>query len=150
MADSLIGRSVLRKEDARLLAGAGRFTGDIGVVVEGQGDRRVVRTPFVFVGNNEYTLEGGRIDTRARLDAGVLQVCVAPGVDRLGMLRIFAAAIAGRVGTTDMFEATTVPALIIRGRTSRLGVSIDGEMMTMQSPLRYRIRRGALRVVVPA
>jgi diacylglycerol kinase family enzyme len=122
----------------------------IDVTVEGGGTRRIVRTPFVFVGNNEYTVDGGRIDTRARLDGGVLQLCIAPGVDRAGMLRIVGAALAGRLADVEAFEAQTLPALTISGRTPRLGVSLDGEMTTLTSPLRYQIRRGVLRVLVPA
>lgn len=122
----------------------------IAVTVEGDGSRRIVRTPFVFIGNNEYTLDGGRIDNRGRLDAGVLQLCIAPGVDRTGMLRIVAAALAGRVGTVEAFESQLLTEVTIRGQRTRLGVSLDGEMTTLTSPLRYRIRRRALRVLVPA
>ena len=122
----------------------------ISVAVDGSGTRRIVRTPFVFIGNNEYTIDGGRIDTRARLDAGVLQLCIAPGVDRAGMLRIVAAAMTGRLADAPAFEAQTLADVTISGRSSRLGVSLDGEMITLASPLRYRILRRALRVLVPA
>jgi diacylglycerol kinase family enzyme len=122
----------------------------IAVTVESSGYQRTVRSPFVFIGNNEYTLEGGRIDTRARIDAGTLQLCMAPGVDRIGMLRIVAAAFAGRVAAVADFEAMAVAELTIRGRSARLGVSLDGEMTTLASPLRYRVCPGALRVIVPA
>ena len=121
----------------------------IAVTVDGNGSRRIVRTPFVFIGNNEYTLDGGRIDNRERLDAGVLQLCVAPGVDRMGMLRIVAAALAGRLDAVDAFESQLLTEVTIGGRSARLGVSLDGEMTTLASPLRYRIRRRALRVLVP-
>jgi diacylglycerol kinase family enzyme len=122
----------------------------ITVSVEGNGSRRIVRTPFVFIGNNEYTLEGGRIDNRERLDAGVLQLCIAPGVDRMGMLRIVTAAVAGRVGAVDAFEAQLLTDVTIGGQSIRLGVSLDGEMTTLRSPLRYRIRPRALRVLIPS
>jgi diacylglycerol kinase family enzyme len=122
----------------------------IAVTVEDSGSRRIMRTPFVFIGNNEYTLDGGRIDSRERLDAGVLQLCVAPGVDRMGMLRIVLAALAGHLGAVDAFESQLHTEVTIDGRSTRLAVSLDGEMTTLMSPLRYRIRRRALRVLMPS
>ncbi len=119
------------------------------VTVEGRGYRRNVRTPFVFIGNNEYTIEGGRIDARRRLDAGRLQLCMAPEADRSAMLRIVLSAIAGRLGEADGFEAVLASELTIAGRTRRLGVSLDGEVTTLDSPLRYRIRPRALKVCTP-
>ena len=38
-------------------------------------------------------------------------------------------------------------AISTRGRTAR--VSVDGEVVDMETPLRYRVRRGGLKVIVP-
>ena len=121
----------------------------ITVTIEGRELRSHVRTPFVFVGNNEYAIDGGRIDVRQSLDEGRLQLCMAPGADRGRMARIVLAAIAGRLGTVDGFEATTASALTISTPVRRLGVSLDGELKTLVGPLRYRIRPRALQVIVP-
>src|SRR4029450_11289511 len=43
---------------------------------------RIVRTPFVFVGNNEYQFEGINLGGRRALDAGHLQLCLAPDMTR--------------------------------------------------------------------
>jgi diacylglycerol kinase family enzyme len=44
-----------------------------------EGDSTVtVRTPFLFIGNNEYIVEGIRIGARARLDEGRLYAYLAP------------------------------------------------------------------------
>jgi diacylglycerol kinase family enzyme len=121
----------------------------INVTIEGRDYRRNVCTPFVFVGNNEYAIDGGRIDARPVLDAGRLQLCIAPDADRLRMARIVLTAVAGRLGSVDGFEAVTAAELTIATRARRLGVSLDGELATLESPLRYRIRPRALRVIVP-
>lgn len=119
------------------------------VTVEGRGYRRDVRTPFVFVGNNEYSIQGGRIDARASLSGGRLQLCMAPGANRNQMTRIVVAALLGRVGQVDGFEAVLAREVTITGRSHRLGVSLDGELVVLNSPLRYTIRPQALRVIVP-
>jgi diacylglycerol kinase family enzyme len=121
----------------------------LSVTIEDHGVSRNIRTPFVFIGNNVYVVEGGRIDRRDRLDAGVLQLCVAPGIDRAGMLRLVLAAVAGRATSVERFETALTAELTIRSRHSRLGVALDGEMITLRPPLRYRIHPRALRLVVP-
>jgi diacylglycerol kinase family enzyme len=122
----------------------------VSVNIDDNRDSRNVRTPFVFIGNNVYVVDGGRIDTRERLDEGVLQLCLAPGVDRAGMVKLVLAAVAGRAASVDRFESSRVKEVTIRSRRSRLGVALDGEMMTLRTPLRYRLLPRALRVVVPA
>jgi diacylglycerol kinase family enzyme len=121
----------------------------ITVTIEGRGYRRNVRTPFVFVGNNEYAIEGGRIDARSSLDRGRLQLCMAPGADRGRMALIVFAAIAGRLGMVEGFESVPATELTIAASSRRMGVSLDGELMILAPPLRYRIRPRALRVMVP-
>ena len=121
----------------------------ISVTIAGRNYRWNVSTPFVFIGNNEYAIEEGRIDARPSLDAGCLQLCMAPNADRRRMARIVLAAVAGRLGAVDGFEAVTASDLTITARGRRLGVSLDGELQILESPLRYRIRPRALQVVVP-
>jgi diacylglycerol kinase family enzyme len=110
---------------------------------------RVVHTPFVFVGNNEYVLEGVRIGGRARIDQGVLQVCMAPGLRRVDVMRILLAALVGRLHAIDRFESVTTQQLSIAAYRRRLGVSLDGELQILDTPLHFRTRPRALQVLVP-
>lgn len=106
-------------------------------------------TSFVFIGNNEYTMEGFNIGERARLDDGVLSVYVAQRPGRLGLLRLALHALMGKLAQARDFDVLTARALDIETRHKRLRVATDGEVTVMTSPLRYRIRPGALTVIVP-
>ena len=121
----------------------------VAVTVHDGHDERVIRTPFVFVGNNEYLLEGVRIGARAHLDRGYLHVCMAPGLQRLDVARILLTALAGRLHAIDQLESLRTRQLSIAAHRRRLGVTLDGELRVLNTPLRYRIRPGALRVIVP-
>ena len=121
----------------------------ITVTIEGRDYRRDLCTPFVFVGNNEYAIADGRIDTRPILDGGRLQLCLAPNADRRRMAQIVLAAVAGRLAALSGFEAVTASTLTITARARRLGVSLDGELEILESPLSYTIRPRALQVIVP-
>jgi diacylglycerol kinase family enzyme len=107
------------------------------------------RTPFVFIGNNEYQMEGFNVGQRERLDRGCLSVYVTQRRDRGGLIRLALAALFGRLQQGRDFSAGTARSLRIEARHKYLMVATDGEVAPMQLPLDYRIRAGALRVLVP-
>jgi hypothetical protein len=55
------------------------------------------------------------------------------------------------VSTTPAMDSFIVDKLRIEPRTSKVGdcIALDGETVGMEPPLEYRLRRAALRVVVP-
>ena len=105
-------------------------------------------TPFVFVGNNRYKLQGFDIGQRIALNEGQLWVCRAPPASRSRLLMLAIKHVFGSAHVPDLeiFEAQEIS---VRTRASRLAVATDGEVTLLESPLRYRIRPGALRVIVP-
>jgi diacylglycerol kinase family enzyme len=115
---------------------------------EGRGSE-VVRTPFVFVGNNEYQLSGLELGGRKTLDSGRLHVCMAPGMSRGGVARLIIAAVFGDICTVEGFESFTSADVSLDAGVARLVASIDGEAVSIDNPLACRIRPGALRVLVP-
>jgi diacylglycerol kinase family enzyme len=121
----------------------------VRVVVHTEAGSRVIRTPFVFVGNNEYQLEGIRLGARARVDAGQLHVAMAPGMTRAEMVRVLGWALMGRLADVDHLDTLLTGAVTIDARRRHLPVALDGEVMLLETPLEYRVRRGALRVYVP-
>jgi diacylglycerol kinase family enzyme len=58
-------------------------------------------------------------------------------------------AIFGDIRRFDGFESLTTMELLLDAGVARLQASIDGEAVTVNNPLGFRIRPGALRVVVP-
>ena len=107
------------------------------------------RTPFVFVGNNKYEMESFNIGTRARLDAGQLSLYFSHRTRRLGLVRLGFRALLGRVEKAEEFVAMCTTEVSIETRRSRIRVATDGEVTMMRPALRYRVRPGALRVIVP-
>lgn len=122
----------------------------IHVIVNNGEQSRVVRTPFVFVGNNEYELEGSDVGRRPRLTGGRLQVCIAPEMNRIELVRLVAGAFTGRLQGADHFEAMSATECSIRTRSWRQGVTLDGELLVLRMPLLFRTRPGMLHVLVPA
>lgn len=108
------------------------------------------RTPFVFVGNNEYEMENLNIGRRARLDAGELSLYFSHRMRRLGLVGLALRALVGRVENAQEFIRMRATEFSVETPRTAIRVATDGEVMMMTPPLRYRVRPGALKVIVPA
>lgn len=122
----------------------------LSVRVRVDGVQHARRTPFVFIGNNEYIMQGLSIGARARLDGGTLSLYVAQRPGRLGLLRFAWRALCGRLAQERDFDVMLSDRLDIETRHRHLRVATDGEVTIMAPPLRYRILPAALTVIVPA
>jgi diacylglycerol kinase family enzyme len=108
-------------------------------------------TPFVFIGNNEYSTNPLSVGQRARVDAGTLSLYMVRARGRLRMFWLMVRALMQRLDAVDDFEAEAVTEATVRlGRWRRhLRVALDGEVMSLTAPLHYRTRPGALAVLGP-
>ncbi len=121
---------------------------NVRLVVEGQEIKS--RTPFVFVGNNKYEMEGFKIGAREKLDGGELCLYITHRTGRWGLMRLGLRALLGRLHEDKDFEMLKTQELSIETRRLQVQVSTDGEVTMMNNPLHYRVRPGALKVIVPA
>jgi diacylglycerol kinase family enzyme len=117
------------------------------VVIDGV--PQVVRTPFIFVGNNDYVAEGFNLGARTSLDAGRLSVFIAPEYGRFEILALPLRALLRRLDPDAHLRRYTATDVAIETARPRVSVALDGELAVLRSPLRYRIRPGALRTLVP-
>jgi diacylglycerol kinase family enzyme len=114
-------------------------------------DKKInTRTPFVFVGNNEYEMESFNIGGRTCLNGGHLSLYMTPHTGRFGLSRMALKALFGRLSQEKDFVSLCIDEVLIESRRRQLRVATDGEVSMMETPLHYRIRKGALRVIVPA
>ncbi len=107
------------------------------------------RSPIVFVGNNAYGLDAGKFGTRERLDEGALFIHVAKVETRLGFLSLVLRGMVGSLKSSRDLQIVKGRFAEITSNTSRLPVALDGEVEILTPPLRYVIKRQALKVFVP-
>jgi diacylglycerol kinase family enzyme len=108
------------------------------------------KTRFVFIGNNEYEFNAFTYGARSRLDSGSLYVYVHKSRSRIGLLAAALLGLVRDVKRTDRFECWQLPELTIETHKRALPVYLDGEVLVMNPPLRYRTWPLALRVLLPA
>jgi diacylglycerol kinase family enzyme len=120
----------------------------VRIIVDDQSTVR--RTPFVFVGNNEYRMEGLNAASRETLVGKHLAVYLLNAERRIGLLRLAWQVLRKGVDDVKELDLLTVEEATIETRRSRLQVALDGEVIVLASPLEYRIRPASLRVCVPS
>jgi len=112
------------------------------------GKAAVVRTPFIFIGNNYYMAEGFRLGGRSRLDEGRLSIYMAPECGRFEILSLPMRALTRRLRSGAPFVEFDATMVSVDVPSRRVSVALDGEIAVMTPPLEYRIRPHALQVLV--
>lgn len=104
------------------------------------------RSPFVFIGNNEYQITGRSLGRRERLERGELWIYVAKVQGWPSLLWRLLRSMLGVDHDGHDVRMVTARTAEITARRHHLLVACDGEVERMQPPLRYKTRPGALRV----
>lgn len=123
------------------------------VEVEIQGRPRRYRTPLVFVGVGERELKLPRFGERVRHGRSALHTIAVEGKGRARLLAIGLAAAAygiRRVSRTPHVDSFLVEECRVDMARTVTRVAVDGEILHLETPLRYRLLREALRIAAPA
>jgi YegS/Rv2252/BmrU family lipid kinase len=107
------------------------------------------RTPFVFIGNNRYEMEGLRIGGRSSLEQKELSLYTTNRTSRWGLLILALRALFSRLRNDSDFLEVSANEIWIHTRHRRVRVALDGEVTILTPPLHYRILPQSLRVMVP-
>jgi len=112
-------------------------------------DGPTYRTWMVFVGNGVYGTSLFDVGVRETLDDGLLDVRIMRADRRLARLRIAARLLVGKVADSPMAEFHEASSIELGFTKAKIDVALDGELITMSTPLRFICRPKSLRVLVP-
>jgi YegS/Rv2252/BmrU family lipid kinase len=118
----------------------------VRIVVEGQ--EIIHRTPILFIGNNRYHAGGRDLGSRETLRGGRLAIYIVKGRGRSHLFRLAAKMLAAK-GYREDLEVLLADAATIEVGLPRIDMALDGELESFEPPLQYRIRPGALNVLLP-
>jgi diacylglycerol kinase family enzyme len=120
----------------------------VNIITDSKNNR--CKTPFVFIGNNEYETDAFNLGTRKRMDNGLLSLYYPELSGRLSVMRFFFNALINNLKDQQNFNIEHVKEITIEMKKhNNIEVSADGEVFHLASPLIYTIRPGALTVIVP-
>ena len=118
----------------------------MAVRITADGETMVRRTPFVFIGNNEYRMEGLSAARRESLNDGLLALFVMNASGRRSLLWLGWQILRGRTADLAELERFSVAEAEIELRRSSTHVALDGELLTVRGRLRYKVLPRALEV----
>ncbi len=108
-------------------------------------------TPLLFVGNNRYKMSLMGLGQRDAIDRGELCLYAPIAGGPFHFLSVSLRAVFGREDRqSDFLAVDGVREVEIDSPRRALIVATDGEAQTLETPLRYRVRAGALKLIVPA
>jgi diacylglycerol kinase family enzyme len=104
-----------------------RWHRNLKLRIEVNGKTLLRRTPFVFIGNNVYEIQGPDLGSRASLTGGQMCVLVLQG-RRFHIVRFAMRALCGRLDHAGNYDALCATELWIESRRPKLQVAVDGEV----------------------
>ena len=119
----------------------------VRLIVKGQQVER--KTPYILVANNRHGMDGYNLGRRQSLREGRIWVYMMKPQTRWGLLRLVLSLLFGQFRGERDFEAVAAEEATVMTRGKTLNVSLDGEIVTLKTPLEFRILAGALKVIVP-
>ncbi|MEX0610397.1 MAG: diacylglycerol kinase family protein [Balneolaceae bacterium] len=108
-----------------------------------------LKTPFIFIGNNEYEVNPVGFGNRHRLNSGKFCIYTVKHDGRWGLLRLASSILRGNLRKEGTFEMHLMSSIKIIAKSRELSVALDGEVMSLKTPLQFKIEPAALNVVVP-
>lgn len=112
---------------------------------------RPLTTPLLFVGNNRYALDAGEVGRRASLSDAKLSVFAVAHRTRIGLIWFALRTLAGRADRNlDFVMVGDCEELTVSSSGSSIEIALDGEVRRLDSPLKFRIQPGALKMVAPS
>lgn len=125
----------------------------LSLSVEFGGQMRTLRTTSLVVDNNRLQLEQLGVPEAPAVDEGRLVAVVLPFVSRIALLGLAVRGALGALGGAEKVERFDFRRMTVRlGRGAsrrRTKVSVDGEVLTLFSPLVFEVAPRPLRLVAP-
>jgi diacylglycerol kinase family enzyme len=110
----------------------------------------VKTTSFILIGNNEYETRPLRLGRRSSITGGVLSVYTVRRPGRRAVVGLAARALVGRLDASRDFESHLATGVVVDSHRRHLRITVDGELARPETPLRFSVRKGALRLLQEA
>ncbi|MCB5207952.1 diacylglycerol/lipid kinase family protein [Methylovorus mays] len=120
------------------------------IVLETKGVSRKLRTPTLFVGNNQLQLEQIGIPLTDALATGELAAIMLKPTSKLAMLGLMLKGALGRLGEAENIVSFSFSSMGIRQFSfprRRIKVATDGEIVRLKSPLQFRVAPRPLQLI---
>ena len=139
------------KQFASLLAALELIRGDHSMAVKltVDGATRIVKSPFIFVGNNDYEIQRFGFSNRSSLRRGRICVYVIHQSGPWGLFKIAVRAFLGLGHPEKSFDASTGISAEALLKRPTVDIALDGEITEMSTPISWNTWPRSLNVRLP-
>jgi diacylglycerol kinase family enzyme len=120
----------------------------IKLIVEGNPQLR--RTSMVFIGNNTLQLKNLELEVAQCAKEDRLAVVVMKPASRLTTVGLLLRGVLKNLNNDSRLEMFCTDSFSVESKRRKIDIVIDGEVIQCRTPLLFQVRRGALKVMVPA
>ena len=121
-------------------------TYSLTLTIDGQVTK--VKTPLVFIGNNDYQIDRLGLVARENVDKGELCVYTLGSDKRVDLVKLAWRTALGTTRTMELFHQFNPTELTVdSSRTKSLLVGLDGEVERMKLPLKIKLERRQLKLI---
>lgn len=119
----------------------------LSVNVDGQ--KYPVATPLIFFGNNQLQLCDMKLRIAECAANGKLAGVVVAKSDRLSLMKMLWKLIQGKIDQASDVYSFCAEHIQVDCKKNKLTVAVDGELIELQPPLKFAVKKSALKVMVP-
>lgn len=123
------------------------------LTLEKQGMMCNLRTPTLFIGNNQLQLEQIGIPLTRAVNEGQLVAIVVPPVSALTLIWLGVRGTLGKLGESEHLNSFGFKRLIVKPsslyRSHRVKVALDGEVVCVNAPLEFQVSPTPLSLLMP-
>jgi diacylglycerol kinase family enzyme len=121
----------------------------VEVKVESDTQKIDCRTPFIFIGNNEYLMDLLNLGSRENINKGYLSLYYPNSSGKYSMFKFALLGLFNRLDQQKDFSITLTKEVSLSLNKKIIEVAIDGEVHHLNPPLNYKIKPSSLNVIVP-
>lgn len=108
-----------------------------------------VKTPLIFFGNNQLQLCDMKLRISECAANGKLAGVLVAKNDRLSLLRMLFQFVQGKIDQASDVYSFCAEHIQVESKKKKLTVALDGEIVELETPLNFAVKKSALKVMVP-
>lgn len=122
---------------------------ELKLEVEVDGQKYPVKTPLIFFGNNQLQLKEMKLKIAKCAEVGEIAGVVIAKGDKLTLFKTLVQTIRGQLDQASDVYSFGAQSVIVYSKKPKLTVAVDGEIVSMSTPLKLHVEKNALNIMVP-
>lgn len=122
---------------------------ELRLEIEVDGKAYAIHTPLIFFGNNQLQLQEMNLKIAKCAEQGYIAGVILAKSDKTTLFKTLYKLIRGKLEQAADVYSFSGHHVWVKSKTKNLTVAIDGEIVEMETPLKFHIEKNALKIMVP-